>query len=304
LAVPGHGRKTDVFAAVVVTFRAAPGRLAEAVASVLADPLVERLVVVDNGDAATASLGPLLAQFDGRLVVIRSGSNLGFGDGANLGIRRCLGEGATWIAVLNDDLHVEPDWSAPLLEALDADPGLGAVQPKLLFAHAATRTVNSVGVTLDAHGAGHDLGLGEPDGPEFSEPMDIPIFTGGAVLFTRSFLESTGGFAPRWFLYYEDVDLALRGAAAGWRYRCIPASVVWHDGSASTAQLGDRTRYLQERNRLWLLARHGTPAMMRHGVWLSVRRLRYRPRRTHLKALVVGLAGWPAEFVRRARRMA
>ncbi len=124
-------------------------------------------------------------------------------------------------------------------------------------------------------------------------------FTGGAVLFRAQFLQATGGFDESYFLYYEDVDLAYRGAAMGWAYRCVPASTVRHRVSASTSQLGDSARYLQERNRLRFAFRFGDAGMVARALWLSIRRLRWNPRRAHARALLAGIgrapaASWPA----------
>jgi GT2 family glycosyltransferase len=286
-----------VFAAVIVTFRPPEGLLLRAVDSVVQGGGVDLVVVVDNGSLAMRVLQDRLAATEGcRVEVLVSPGNLGFGAGANVGFRRCIEAGAEFIALLNDDLHVDAGWTEPLVAALRADVALGAVQPKLLFAGSNPPRVNSVGVSMDRYGAGHDIGLGEPDGPEFADAGPIDMFTGGAVVFRREFLEATRMFDEHWFLYYEDVDLALRGARLGWRYRCEPSSVVWHHGSASSVSLGDRTRFLQERNRLWALARHGSLAGMGRGLWLSVRRLRHAPRASHARALAAGVAGWPRQW--------
>ncbi|MFM2077834.1 MAG: hypothetical protein RJA49_1724 [Actinomycetota bacterium] len=292
-----------MLAAVIVTFRPPEGLLLRAVDSVVAGGGVDLVVVVDNGNLALRVLQDRLAATAGcRVEVLVSPGNLGFGAGANVGFRRCLEAGAEFVALLNDDLHVEAGWTEPLVAAMEADASLGAVQPKLLFADSKPARVNSVGVSLDRYGAGHDIGLGELDGPAFGDAGPIDMFTGGAVVFRRAFLESTRMFDEHWFLYYEDVDLALRGARLGWHYRCEPSSVVWHHGSASSASLGDRTRYLQERNRLWAVARHGSLSVMGRGLWLSVRRLRHAPRSTHATALVAGLAGWPRQWWSRLAR--
>lgn len=290
-----------MFAVVVVTYRPPQGSLRRAVRSVLDGGDVDLLVVVDNGGLATAELADELERGTGgvRLEVLTPPSNGGFGAGANVGLRHCLAEGATAVAVLNDDLHVAPGWARPLLDALAAGAAVGAVQPKLLYADREPPTVNSVGVLLDAAGQGADIGIGEPDGPAFEDSRDIALFTGGAVVFSRHFLQSVGLFAERFFLYYEDVELGLRGARQGFRYRCVPASVVWHEGSATTSALGDRTRRLQEQNRLRVLARHGSPAAFGRGLWLSVRRLRHAPRGVHTQALLGGVAHVPGELLRR-----
>src|SRR5688500_8507390 len=130
------------------------------------------IIVVDNGSSAASRLR------DADCGVITTGANLGFAGGVNVGIKAALALGADAVALLNDDAEVEPGWLAPLHAEL-ADQRVGAVQSKLLFAH--TRdgrdVVNSVGVTLDRDGAGHDVGYDELDGPAFEGARDIELFT-------------------------------------------------------------------------------------------------------------------------------
>lgn len=273
-------------AVVVVTHSISPAELARCVRSVVDAGAAELVVVVDNGGTAE-----LPADLDVEL--IRAADNRGFGAAANLGIRLAASRGFDRIALLNDDVEVASGWLGPLHRALTADPRTGAAQPKLLLGGTDPVLVNSVGVVIGPDGAGRDVGIGEPDGPEFRGSREIEIFTGGAVLFRTDFLDDLGGFDERYFLYYEDVDLALRGRRRGWRYRCEPDSIVWHLPGTTTSRLGDRLVVLRERNRLWTVLRFGTPGMARRALWLSVRRLRHRPRGAHLRGLVAGLGGAP-----------
>jgi len=63
--------------------------------------------------------------------VIDPGSNLGFAGGANLGLSGL--DGVDHVALLNNDAQVSPAWLAPLVDALEADPAVGAASPKILF---------------------------------------------------------------------------------------------------------------------------------------------------------------------------
>jgi GT2 family glycosyltransferase len=287
-----------VIVAVVLTFAAPDGMLEACVDSLLAADGLDRIVVVDNGRTASSRL-------DGRDVEqIVTAENLGYAGGMNVGIRRALEHGADAVLVLNDDVVVAADVVAPLVAALASDDRLGAAQPKLLFPGADPVRINSLGVRLGRDGAGVDIGIGEIDGPGYDDERDIEAFTGGAVLLRADFLREVGLFDERFFLYYEDVDLALSGAERGWRYRCIPASRVVHEGGVTALHETARARtvYLRERNRLWVLVRYRGPGDVARGFWLSVRRLRWSPRRTHVKALAAGLAAIPR--LRAARRRA
>jgi N-acetylglucosaminyl-diphospho-decaprenol L-rhamnosyltransferase len=281
-----------VIAVVIVTYSAAAAMLDACIASVRAGGGADHVIVVDNG--ATAVVG------DG-VELIRPAGNLGFGGGANAGFRRAQALGATAVALLNDDIEVEAGWLQPLQAALDDDPALGAVQPKLLMAGSHPARINSVGVAVGRDGAGTDIGYGELDGPAFADDRPIESFTGGAVLFRSLFLEATGGFDESYFLYYEDIDLARRGTERGWAFRCVPASRVWHRVSASTSQLGEQARYFQERNRLRTAFRFASSATVARAVWLSLRRLRWHPRRVHARALAAGLSLAPKALLSRRR---
>jgi GT2 family glycosyltransferase len=249
------------------------------------DELLAGVVVVDNGGSAVVDAAP------GKPVdLVRPSRNGGFGGGANVGIERALAAGATHVALLNDDVQVAPGWLAPLVAAC-SPPDVGAAQPVLLLADTDPAVVNSLGVVVGPDGAGTDAGRGgvppAPTDPEFA----IDVFTGGAVLFAAPYLRATGGFDERFFLYYEDVDLARRGARLGWRYVCVPGSRVTHRPGTSTDALGDHRRYLQERNRIWSALRNEDPRTIAGAMWLSIRRLRHPPRRLHARAALAGLGG-------------
>lgn len=296
----------------IVTFNVPAAVLAACLDSVRHGGDCDHVIVVDNGGWAATEVirqevnkAQATSMLGAPVELVTPGRNLGYGGAANVGFRRAAELGATAVALLNDDVEVEPGWLRPLLQALDADASLGAVQPKLLIAAsekaAGPARVNSVGVEVGGDGAGRDIGYGQPDGPQFSAEREIGAFTGGAVLFRSAFLEQTGGFDESYFLYYEDLDLARRGAALGWHYRCAPASVIHHRVSASTEQLGHQARYFQERNRLRFAFRHGTPRAIVGALWLSLRRLRWAPRSAHARALLGGLTAAPRAFVSRAR---
>jgi N-acetylglucosaminyl-diphospho-decaprenol L-rhamnosyltransferase len=284
-----------VIAAVVLTFAAPDGMLEACVRALRTDGSDDlMIVIVDNGRAAALLPGAVQAGVE----IIETGRNLGYAGGMNVGIERALQAGVTAIALLNDDVVVQPGWLHPLLAELDRDPAVGAVQPKLLYP-GFPRRVNSLGVTLGSDGAGTDVGMGELDDDQALEPRDIELFTGGAVVVRAEYLRRVGVFDERYFMYYEDVDLGLRGSASGWRYRCAPESWVEHRGGATVAGVGRRTAFLRERNRLWILFGYRPAGDIVRGVWLSIRRLRFSPRWTHFTALCAGCAAAPRLAMRR-----
>lgn len=253
------------------------------------------LVVVDNG---TEQDDDALSYGSPQAALIHTQNN-GYGAAVNAGVTALRGGDAPGevVIALNDDVVVTNGWIEALLAGFTS-PAVGAVQPKMLLGDMST--IDSLGVDLDRYGAGHDIGHGEAD--DRSRPAGpIDIFTGGAVAFRRAFLHDLGGFDERFFLYYEDVDLALRGAEQGWTYRCHTDAVVAHAKGASTSALGTELRRLQERNRLWVAIRFGSPSDIRSALWLSIRRLRHQPVGAHAAALAQGLRAAP-RLIRSRRR--
>lgn len=120
----------------------------------------------------------------------------------------------------------------------------------------AVRVINNVGNAWRDDGYGVDLGFQEVDLGQHDTATSIPAWCGGAVLLRRVYLDETGAFDERLFLYYEDLELSRRGAAMGWEYWYEPSSVVTHRHAASARLDAGRSERLKERNRLLVVARH------------------------------------------------
>jgi len=138
------------------------------------------------------------------------------------------------------DVGTEPRWHAI---STDASP---------------VSVVNNVGTEIAADGYGRDRGWLEVDAGQYDEPADVDAWSGGAVLLRREYLDDVGEFDEALFLYYEDVELSLRGAARGWRYRTAPQSVVRHVHSATATDRSPLAAHYNERNRLLVTTRHAT----------------------------------------------
>jgi GT2 family glycosyltransferase len=120
--------------------------------------------------------------------------------------------------------------------------------------------INNVGTEVAADGYGRDRGWLEVDAGQYDEPADVDAWSGGAVLMKKAYLDDVGDFDEHLFLYYEDVELSLRGRARGWRYRTAPGSVVRHVHSATAVNRSALAAHYNERNRLLVTTRHASPS--------------------------------------------
>lgn len=94
--------------------------LEESLACVLRDPLVDELVVVDNGSSeAEAHVLRSLAARDPRVVLLSGHGNVGFARGANLGARKARGD---LLVFLNPDAFLQPGCVAELVREIESRP--------------------------------------------------------------------------------------------------------------------------------------------------------------------------------------
>jgi GT2 family glycosyltransferase len=213
-----------------------------------------RVVLVDNAsaDGVVARVRNALPEVE----IVESAVNLGFAGGANLGLRDR--RDARYVALVNNDAAVDPGWLAPLVDALEHDPALGAASPKILYAGQAL--IDNVGLEPGPWGRSADRGHGEPDDGRYDTPADVFAWCGAAVLLRSAYLDDVGLFDDRLFLYCEDLELAWRGRERGWRYRAVPASVVRHVHAATTGEGSERQRFYSLRNSLLVAVRHASAA--------------------------------------------
>jgi GT2 family glycosyltransferase len=116
--------------------------------------------------------------------------------------------------------------------------------------------VNNVGSVLVAGGWAGDRGFLEPDTGHYDEPQDVFAWCGAGVLFRVDYLVDVGLFDERFFMYYEDTDMAWRGRARGWRYRYVPDAVLRHVHAATSVEGSSLFHHFVERNRLVMLTKN------------------------------------------------
>ncbi len=207
------------------------------------------ITIVDNdsGDGSFEAMTAAVAArgWDaGRVRVLQSGRNGGFGAGNNFGIRAGLPGGARpdYVYILNSDAFPEPGAIRALLDHLEAHPATGLAGSFI----------------MGEDGAPHQTAfrfptaLSELEGAARFGPLSrllrrrivaLPVpeatarvdwFAGASVMMRQAMLDRIGLFDETFFLYFEETDLFLRAARAGWPADYVRESRVVHIGSVST----------------------------------------------------------------------
>lgn len=206
----------------------------------------DAVFMVDNGSTDDA---PEVARRWGA-TVISMGRNAGFAAAVNRGIAASRTD---WIAVLNSDVELRPDWIEKLLAAA-LESRAWFAGGKILMASSPSR-IDGTWDLAARSGCAWRAGHGWPDSAAFSKRRAISLASGTATLYRRELFERVGLFEEAYESYLEDVDLALRCAALGLPGVYEPTAVCLHWGAASAGAWSDRVVYLISRNQALLVRR-------------------------------------------------
>lgn len=217
------------------------------------------VTVVDNGshDGSVTYLRRSWPQVN----VIALPRNVGFAPAVNVGVRASRTE---LVALLNNDLELEPVWLEEMVAELRAHPEAGSAAGKMLD-YSVREVIDDCGDGLSWYGVGFARGRGERDRGQYDEPGTVFSACAGAATYRRSALEDVGLMDEDFFAYMEDLDWGFRAQLAGYACRYQPRAVSYHVGGATSAKAGDFVSYRTFRNGLLLIAKDfPLPAIARH----------------------------------------
>jgi GT2 family glycosyltransferase len=206
----------------------------------------EEIIVVDNGSADDSAD---LAERTGAKV-LRLGQNVGFAAAVNRGVESA---GAEWVAILNNDVTLEPDWLAKLLAPVSGD--IWFATGKILQA-GHPHLVDGAFDEVSRGACASRCGYGKPDGPVWNRPRRIRLAPMTAAIFRKQLFRDLGGLDETFGSYLEDVDFGLRCALAGREGLYVPSAKAHHLGSATLGEWNKDTVWRIARNQVLLSAKH------------------------------------------------
>ncbi len=228
------------------------------------------LIVADNGSSDNSTYW--LRANHPEVKVIEFDRNYGFAEGYNRAIREV---DYPYVVLLNSDVEVSEGWWQPMLAFMEANPDVGALQPKIrsfrdkrMFEYA-----GAAGGYLDRLGYPYCRGrlfdsVEEDNGQYDGEPADICWASGACLMTRRDLYIRLGGLDPKFFAHMEEIDLCCRILNAGFRVCMLPDSAVFHVGGASLAQGNPQKTYLNFRNNLLLLHKNLPRKKGKHKIFI------------------------------------
>lgn len=260
-AVPSRAGLIDggLIDAVIVNWNSG-GDLANCLASLdrHGGGLLADVIVVDNGSVDGSAAVPPPAGL--RLTLDPAARNLGFAAACNRGARQGR---APYLLILNPDTVLHAGALEAMLDGFG--PSVGLVGPRQLDGAGRTRRSCSRFPTPLAFWL-RALGLDRltrfarfapfmTDWPH-EESGAVDQLMGACLLIRRELFDRLEGFDEEFFLYYEDVDLALRARRLGALSWFAASGTITHFGGGSSRRIPARRLGLSLASRLRYARKH------------------------------------------------
>lgn len=171
------------------------------------------ILVIDNG-STDGSVERLQKK---SVEVIANSSNLGFGAANNIGMKRALEEGYSYVYLLNQDAWVEPDTLGLLLEAFK-DESYGILSPV---------QYDGGGKKMDRQFAKRCKRFLNRD--KEAAVVEVPFVMAAHWMVSRSCFLHVGGFSPAFTMYGEDDNYLDRARWFGFKAGVVRAARAVHD---------------------------------------------------------------------------
>jgi GT2 family glycosyltransferase len=212
------------------------------------------IVIVDNG-SNDGSVEALKARFPSLELIVNE-ANVGVAEGRNVGIQYAVGEGADYVAFLDNDTVVDQHLLAELVKVGETDAQVGILAPKI-YSYWDKHKIASAGSRKRWFPPGRIsiIGLGKEDDAAYNEQREVEYATGCALLVKRKVFERIGTFDPSFSYYWDDYDFSERVREGGYRIIYVPSAILWHKVASTREAPSLKWRRLG-RNNVYFYQKH------------------------------------------------
>ena len=189
--------------------------------------------------------------------------NTGFAPANNIGIKKAIKDGCNYILTLNNDVEVPKESLKKAMEAIEINKEFDVFQ--LFMINYFNKDVcDAAGLNFKDDLIPLQVGFKE-NVAEILNKDDIKIegVCAGAAIYSTKALEAVklddeNYFDSNFFAYFEDVDLSLRLKGAGYKFKLLKDSIVYHMHSATGGKTSGFKEYYLTRNLFMYTKRNQT----------------------------------------------
>ncbi len=216
-----------------------------------------KIQVIDN-KSTDDSIKHLKTHF-ANLDIVELNYNYGFAKGYNKGT---TGIESKYTVLLNSDVKVTPGWLDGIIDLMEKDTSIGAVQPKILsllepqnfeYAGASGGYIDALAYPFCR---GRIFETIEENLEQYEDVREVFWTSGAAMVVRTDLFKMAGGFDGDFFAHQEEIDFCWRIKRAGYKCMVYPSSVVYHLGGGTLQYDNPKKSYLNFRNNLTMMLKN------------------------------------------------
>jgi GT2 family glycosyltransferase len=216
-----------------------------------------RIIVADN-KSTDHSIEVVKHHFPA-IELIEIPENRGYCGGYNYALKEIKEK---YCVLVNSDIEVTENWLQPMIDLLEKDEAIGAVQPKILSYHDKTsfEYAGAAGGEIDILGypfcRGRIFNQLEKDEGQYDVSGQIFWASGACFIVRTDLFQKMGGLDEDFFAHMEEIDFCWKLNRVGVKIFYSHNSVVYHVGGGTLAKSNPKKTYLNFRNGLSLIFKH------------------------------------------------
>lgn len=183
------------------------------------------IIVIDN--KSTDSTIKELKENYPEAIIVQPSSNLGFGQGNNVGLQYAIDHNYEYVYLLNQDGWLFPNTIEELIRYHKNNPQYGILSPLQIQANGKSLDKNFENILVNGRSRTkiiNDYFLGNS-----SNSCDVDFVMAAHWLISRECLLKVGGFSPTFFQYGEDGDYTARVLKHGFYIGVVYTAKAIHD---------------------------------------------------------------------------
>lgn len=222
-----------------------------------------KVYIIDN--ASNDNSRDVIKKYMNRLNIdlMEMSYNTGFALANNIGIKKAIKDGCNYILTLNNDVEVPKESLKKAMEAIEINKEFDVFQ--LFMINYFNKDIcDAAGLNFKDDLIPLQVGFKE-NVADILNRDDIKIdgVCAGAAIYSTKALEAVklddeNYFDSNFFAYFEDVDLSLRLKGAGYKFKLLKDSIVYHMHSATGGKTSGFKEYYLTRNLFMYTKRNQT----------------------------------------------
>ena len=191
-----------------------------------------------------------------RVTLIKNDKNYGYAGGCNIGADHANGE---YLIFLNNDTIQEKNWISNLVETMNSNSRIAALQPKVLnyYNKKLFDYAGGSGGQMDVYcfpfARGRVFAKQEIDEGQYNNKEKCFWSSGTCFMVRKNLFYKAGGFDDTFFAHMEEIDLCWRLYAMGFEVWVDPQATVYHKNALTLPMHTHKKHYLNHRNSLLML---------------------------------------------------